>query len=66
MNAAAPIPAIASDKNYCATCTPFGFPYGEPGEACSRCGTPMVLTDEQLAIGRALRNNVYRAKGPDA
>lgn len=58
----APVPAIDSQKNYCETCSPLGFPYGEPGEACSRCGKPIVLTDDQVARGRAIRNRVQLAK----
>ena len=54
--AAAALPIIETDKNYCGTCSPFGFPYGEPGMHCSRCGGPMVITTEQVAATRVMRN----------
>lgn len=61
-NAAAELPVIESSKNYCGPCSPFGFPYGEPGENCSMCGDPMVLTTEQVAATRLFRNRSALAR----
>ena len=53
---------VRSDANYCARCSPCGFPYGEPGTDCEICGAPMQLTDEHIAMSRVLRNRVALAK----
>lgn len=59
---AAAVPSVRSDANYCGNCSPYGFPYGEPGCDCSICGAPMQLTDEQVASSRAIRNRVQMAR----
>lgn len=65
-NAAAALPVIESDKNYCGPCSPFGFPYGEPGGHCSRCGAPMQITTEQVAATRVMRNRIARQRGGES
>lgn len=58
----ASMPAYRSDSNYCEDCSPFGFPYGEPGCDCSVCGRPLQLSSQQVAASRSLRNQVTVAK----
>lgn len=62
MSCPVPVPVMSSDKHYCVRCSPYGIPYGEPGAQCERCGTPLLMTDEQVAISRLIRTQVTKAK----
>lgn len=56
------LPMFQSDLNYCGTCSPFGFPFGDRGELCSKCGSPMEISHEEVSRTRAIRNRISVAR----